>query len=84
MLKKACADFGKDFSFYKKIFVIGDSLDDLNMALNAGGIGIFFENGKNNHLIDEVKSLELANPGRIFRVDNLISAVEIIKKNLGI
>lgn len=79
MLKLAAADFGKDLSFYKKIFVIGNSLDDLNMALNAGGIGVFFENEKNNHLIDQVKSLELANPGRIFCVDNLISAAEIIK-----
>jgi len=79
MLKQAAADFGKDFSFYKKIFVIGGSLDDLNMALNAGGIGVFFENRKNSHLIAKVKSLELANPGRIFRVDNLVSAAEIIK-----
>lgn len=80
MLKLAAADFKKDLSFYKKIFIIGDSLDDLNMALNAGGIGIFFENEKNGNLQDKVKSLESSNPaGRIFRVDNLISAAKIIK-----
>lgn len=84
MLKLAAADFGKDLSFYKKIFVIGDSLDDLNMALDAGGIGVFFENGKNNHLAASVKSLELANPGRIFCVNNLVSAAKITKlKSLG-
>lgn len=79
MLKSAAADFEKDLSSYRKIFVIGDSLDDLNMALNAGGIGIFFENGKNNHLINQVKSLELTNPGRIFRVNNLVSAAKIVR-----
>ncbi len=78
MLKLAAADFGKDLSFYKKIFVIGNSLDDLNMALNAGGFCVFFENGQNHHLISKVKSLELSNPGRIFCVDNLISAAKII------
>ena len=51
MLRLAAADFKRDLSFYKKIFVIGDKLDDLNTALNAGGIGVFFENGKNNHLV---------------------------------
>jgi len=80
MLKLAAADFGKDISFYKKIFVIGNSLDDLNMALNAGGIGIFFKNEKNNHLVEKVNSLKLSNLDRIFSVNNLISAVEIIKK----
>jgi len=82
MLKLAAADFGKDLSFYKKIFIIGDSLNDLKMGLNAGGIGIFFENKKNDHLIEQVKSLESANPGRIFRVDNLFSAVKIVKENI--
>ncbi len=82
MLKQATADFGKDLSFYKKIFVIGDSLDDLNMALSANGIGIFFENGKNSHLIEQVKSLELTNPGRIFRVDNLFLATKIVKGSI--
>lgn len=85
MLKLAAADFGKELSFYEKIFVIGNSLDDLDMALNAGGIGIFFKNGKNDHLISQVKSLELSNPGRIFRVDDLISAANLIKlKSLNI
>jgi len=79
MLKLAAADFGSSLSSYKKIFVVGDSLDDLNMALNVGGIGIFFRNKKNNHLIEQVRSLELSNPGRIFCVGSLISAAEIIK-----
>jgi len=79
MLELAAANFGKNLSFFEKIFVIGDSLDDLNMALNAGGIGIFFNNGKNNHLISQVRSLELGNPAKIFCVDNLVSAAEIIK-----
>jgi len=82
MLKLAAADFGKDFSSYKKIFVVGDSLDDLNMGLNARGIGIFFENGKNNHLIERVRALELANPGRIYRVNNLFSAAKIIERGI--
>ena len=79
MLRWAAADLGKELSSYKKIFVIGDSLDDLKMALNAGGIGIFFENGKNNHLIGKVMVLESANPGRIFWVNNLVSAAEMVK-----
>lgn len=79
MLRQAAADFGKDIYSYKKIFVIGDSLDDMEMALNAGGIGIFFENGKNNHLIGKVMVLESANPGRIFWVNNLVSAAEMVK-----
>ncbi|MCX6764128.1 MAG: HAD-IIIA family hydrolase [Candidatus Nealsonbacteria bacterium] len=79
MLKLAAIDSKKDLFSYKKIFAIGDSIDDLKMALNAGGIGIFFKNGKNNHLLDQIKPLELSNPGRIFYVDNLVSAAEIIK-----
>ena len=46
MLQSAAKDFGRDLSSYKKVFVIGDSLDDLNMALNANGVGIWFYNGK--------------------------------------
>ncbi|HDQ23155.1 MAG TPA: HAD-IIIA family hydrolase [Candidatus Uhrbacteria bacterium] len=79
MLKSAVADFGKSLSFYKKIFVVGDSLDDLNMALNANAIGIFFENKRNDHLLKEVESLEHSNPGKIFRVNNLFSAAKIVK-----
>ncbi|MDO8663812.1 MAG: HAD-IIIA family hydrolase [Candidatus Wildermuthbacteria bacterium] len=82
MLKSASADAGKDISSYKKVFVIGDSLDDLNMALNAGGFGVFFGNGKNGYLIDKVKYLASANPGRIFCADNLISAAEIINSKI--
>ncbi|MFA5392126.1 MAG: HAD-IIIA family hydrolase [Candidatus Paceibacterota bacterium] len=79
MIKLAANYFGTPISFYKENFVIGDSLDDLNMALNANGIGIFFENKKNNHLIKKVKSLEFVNKGRIFRVSKLISVIKIIK-----
>jgi len=79
MLKLAAADLGKNLTFYKRIFIIGDSFDDLNMALNANAIGIFFENKKNSHLIDKVKSLEYSNPDKIFCINNLISAVKIIK-----
>ncbi len=64
----------------EKIFVIGGSLDDLNMALNAGGVGVFFKHEKNSYLANQVKSLELANPGRVFSVDDLVSAAEIIKR----
>ena len=79
MLKLAANDLRKDLPSFKKIFVIGDSLDDLNMALNAGGIGIFFKNGKNDHLTDQVKELSSANPGKIFCVNDLTIAAEIIK-----
>lgn len=79
MLKKAAADFNKDLSSYKKIFVVGDSLDDLKMALNAGGVGLFFRNGKNDHLMEKVKNLESSNPSKIFYTNNLIEVVEIIK-----
>lgn len=85
MLKLAATDSGRDLSFYKKIFVIGNTLDDLNMALNAGGIGIFFKNKKNHHLIHQVEPLKLANPGRIYSINNLLSVAEIIKaKSLNI
>jgi D-sedoheptulose 7-phosphate isomerase len=79
MLKLAATDAGKDLSSYEKIFVIGNTLDDLNTALNAGGIGLFIKNRRNNHLTDKVKVLESNNPGRIFSADNLLSAAEIIK-----
>lgn len=79
MLKLAAACFGKDLSFYKKIFVIGNSLDDLNMALNAGGTGVFFKNDKNGNLVRQVKSLESSNAGRIFIADDLISAAGVVK-----
>jgi D-glycero-D-manno-heptose 1,7-bisphosphate phosphatase len=79
MLKKAVVDFNKSLSFYKKIFVIGDSIDDLEMALNAGGVGIFFRNGKNDFLMEKVNELKTANPDRIFHIDNLILAVKLVK-----
>lgn len=79
MLKLALSDLGKDFNSYKKIFAIGDSLDDVNMALNAGGIGVFLRNEKNNNLISQVRELELVNPDRIFYANNFFHAAEIIK-----
>lgn len=79
MLELAAADTGRDLSSYKKIFVIGNTLDDLNTALNAGGIGLFIKNRRNNHLTDKVKILESNNSGRIFLADSLFSATEIIK-----
>lgn len=79
MLKLATADFGKDLSSYKKIFVIGDELDDLQMALKANGIGILLQNGKNHHVVERAKELELLYPDRIFYANNLIEAAEIIK-----
>lgn len=80
MLKMAALDFGKDLSYFRKIFVVGDSLDDISMALNAGGVGVFFRNGENEHLIDKVKDLELKNPGRVFYANNFLNAAEIIKQ----
>ena len=79
MLETAAADLGKNLSFYKKIFVIGDSLDDINLALNVDGIGIFFKNKKNEDLLREVESLRSLNPDKVFYVDNLISAIKIIE-----
>jgi len=79
MLKLAAFDSGKDLSFYRKIFIVGNTLDDLKTALNAGGIGLFFKDGKNDYLMDRVSVLESDNPGRIFLVDNLVSAAEIVK-----
>lgn len=79
MIKMALEDFRKDLSFFKKIFVVGDSLDDLKMALKVGGIGIFFQNEKNHSLLNEVKKLQKENPGKIFIVKNLFSAKKIIQ-----
>lgn len=80
MLKLAVADFKKSLCFYKKIFVIGDSLDDIQMVLKiSNGIGIFFKNGRNNNLIKEVQSLAKANPNKIFLINRLISAIKLIE-----
>jgi len=81
MLKLAASDLNKTIQSYRKIFVIGDSLDDIQMALKlTNGKGIFFENNKNNHLIKEVKQLIVNNPGKIFIINHLFSAIEIIKR----
>jgi len=77
MLKLAAKDFNRNF---EKVFVVGDSLDDLEMGLNANGISIFFNNGKNHHLIQRVKSLQTANPGQVFIVNNLFSAAKIVER----
>jgi D-glycero-D-manno-heptose 1,7-bisphosphate phosphatase len=82
MLKLGAKNFGKKLSFYKKIFVIGNSLDDLQMAIKAGGIGIFFKNGKNDKLLEKVKNFKSSLPGKIFLTDDLISSAKIIKKLL--
>jgi D-glycero-D-manno-heptose 1,7-bisphosphate phosphatase len=82
MLKQAAADFNDDPSSYRKIFVIGDSLDDVNMGLNASGISVFLNNGKNHHLIQRVESLQVANPGRVFIVNNLFSATKIVERTV--
>lgn len=79
MLTAAANDLGKSLSHYKKIFVIGDKLDDIQMALNADGIGVWFYNGKNGHLWEGVKKLEATHPGRIFYVSSLAKAAELIK-----
>ncbi|MBU4332468.1 HAD-IIIA family hydrolase [Patescibacteria group bacterium] len=79
MLEQAAVDLGKELSSYKNIFVIGDELDDLNMALNAGGIGIWFDNGKNDYLFEEVKKLKTANPGKIFYVKDLTKVIDMVQ-----
>lgn len=79
MLTLAAADLGRELSSYKKIFVIGDKIDDLKMALNANGIGIWFYNGKNANLLEKAKELELLNPGKIFYATALNNVVDIIK-----
>lgn len=79
MIKKALRDFKKDLSFFKKIFVIGDSLDDMKMALKVKGVGIFFHQEKNAHLLEKVKKLQVKNPGQIFIVNDLFSAQKIIQ-----
>jgi D-glycero-D-manno-heptose 1,7-bisphosphate phosphatase len=81
MLESAAKDLEKNLSSFKKIYVIGDSLDDINMALNASGSGILFLNDKNKNLTDSVKVLESANPGKVFYADSLVSAAKIIKLN---
>jgi D-glycero-D-manno-heptose 1,7-bisphosphate phosphatase len=80
MLKLAAADLNKTILSYRKIFVIGDSLDDIKMTLKiSNGIGIFFKNKKNDFLIKEIDSLISINPDRIFIINELISAIKIIK-----
>lgn len=79
MLKLAARDLGRELSSYKKIFIIGDKLDDLGMALKAGGIGIWFDNGKNSDLLAEVKKLEVINPQSIFCVSDLTKIAGLIQ-----
>lgn len=79
MLKLAAQDLGRELDSYRKVFVVGDRMEDLQMALNAGGIGIWFYNSKNGHLWGEVNKLEAENRGRIFYVSDLIKAAELIK-----
>lgn len=79
MLKLAAQDLGRELDSYRKIFVVGDKMEDLQMALNAGGIGVWFYNGRNGHLWGEVNKLEAEYPGRIFYVSDLVKAAELIK-----
>lgn len=79
MLKLAAQDLGHELDSYHKIFVIGDNIDDLKMALKAGGMGIWFYNGKNGDLWGEVNKLEAEYPERIFYVSDLVKAAELIK-----
>ena len=81
MIEQAVADFGKKITSYKKIIVIGDSLDDMHMALKVeNGIGIFFENVKNTHLLKKIKELRLTNSGKVFIIQQLLLSVKIIKE----
>jgi HAD superfamily hydrolase (TIGR01662 family) len=83
MIKLAVTDLNRTINSYKKIFIIGDSLDDIKMALNlANGIGIFFKNRKNSNLIKEARILASANPNRIFFINHLSTAIKIIKNEM--
>lgn len=79
MLEQGARDLGRELSSYKNIFVIGDKLDDLNTALNAGGIGIWFYNGKNESLFEEVKRLKKINPEKIFYVKDLTKVIDMVQ-----
>jgi len=79
MLQDAAQDLGRTLDSYQTIIIIGDALDDLNMALNAHGIGIWFDNGKNKNLKKQVEDLKKANPNKIFDTKDLRKVFEIIK-----
>lgn len=79
MIKMAVKDLKRKLSSFKKIFVIGDSLDDVKMALNVKGFGIFFQHEKNHSLLEKVKELQMENPGKVFIVKDLFSAKKIIQ-----
>ncbi len=80
MLKLAASGLNKTIYSYKKIFVIGDSLDDIQMSLKIkNGIGVFLKNGRNNYLIKKVEKVAVNNPNQIFIIQNLFSVIKIIK-----
>ncbi len=76
MLEKAAKDLKKSLDDFQ-IFVIGDSIDDMEMAENVNGTGVFFRNGKNEKVFKEIKHKK-----NIYSIKKLKKAPEVLKKLL--
>ena len=80
MIKKAAESLGMT---YKKmdVFVVGDRISDLELALNGGGIGILVPSEKTIELGDMKKAKEMmsANPHKILIVRSFFNAASLIE-----
>ena len=74
LVKKALEDFETDEVI--EFYMIGDKATDVELALNANGIGILIKGDK----IDEHKAEKLQDlhPDQVFIVDNFIQATDLI------
>ena len=83
MILKAVACLGKRLEDYA-VFVIGDRKSDVEIGLDAGGIGNLVASGKTLELgdVEEVKSLAAAFPQRVHIAGDFLGAARYVAESL--
>ncbi|MDP3733908.1 MAG: HAD hydrolase-like protein [Nanoarchaeota archaeon] len=79
MIQKALSQMMADEGDYR-IYAIGDRASDVEMSLNAGGIGILVESSKTKELGDVEKVLKMGKDAHVAR--DYLSAAQIIDKDI--
>jgi histidinol-phosphate phosphatase family protein len=83
MIEKAANKVGRKLEECR-VYVIGDRMSDVEMALKAGGVGILIESEKTAELKDTEKARILArtHPGRVYLARDFLEGAGFIKNNL--
>lgn len=82
MLRAAAKDMGFTLENFARVYAIGDKEEDVQMGLNAGGIGILVLTGQGQRNRAAVQALQTSHPGRVFVRDTFYQAAHFVLEDM--